>query len=147
MRPFYPMGLLGRHVVGRAFDNAVVLFNPLRPHRVHCQSKVHQHRYHSIIALGYDDVGRLHVAVDYALGMGGGQTVRNFRHDPGGVPPRDFIGDDPLIEVRAVKILGDDVTVAVFDSDVVNGDDVGVGKLGDAAGLVQKLDLHIRGIP
>ena len=73
------------------------------------------------------DVRRLDVAVDDSELVGRSDPARDLRHQLGGLVPREAAALlEHLLERASGAVLHDVVVVAIRDSDVVDGDDVGV---------------------
>ena len=132
-------GLLRRHVPRGAGDHA--LLAAARLDLVEGEAEVHQHRR---AVGGEDDVRRLDVAVDDEPGVGVGQGVGHGGHDPGRLRPGRAVLPQPLAEVGAVEVIGDDVHLPLVHADVVDRHDAGVAQLGEPARLLQGLFLRGR---
>ena len=75
-------------------------------------------------------IGRLHVAVDEAFGVGGVERVRDLRHDVDGPRRREQTDADHGGEVDAMNEPHVDEKLAVDLAEVVDGDDVRFAQLG-----------------
>ncbi len=124
-------GLLRRHVGGRAHD----LAGQCGPHVVAAgQAEVHDDR---LAASRDEDVGRLQIAVNDALGVGLVQREGQPADEVGGLHARQWRrkgdGQRPALDVghrqerRAVELAG-----------VVDGAEVGVAEAGGAAALLSE---------
>lgn len=135
--------LFGRHVVGRAGDLAAGAPVHAGAGRAEREAEVHEDGDVRLTAARHDDVGRFDVAVDDALGVGGGEPVgddgdREF-------PARPMV-EHPVVQVLAFQKFGNDEQAVVVASDVVHRDDVGVADLRHLAGFLQKrVGVHAAG--
>ncbi len=91
-----------------------------------------------VALLVHHDVGRLHVAVQHALGVRGGQRVGHGRPQPGGVHVGQRAGlAHHLGQGAALDVLHDDGQAVVVLHDVVHPHAVGVPDHGQRPGLAQ----------
>jgi hypothetical protein len=92
---------------------------------------------------GQHDVFRLEVAVNDAGGVRGGQAVGDLRGDFEQLAGRDGLAGEQRAERFALDEFADDVLLAGFNADVVNGNDVGVVERGNGAGFALKAAAQI----
>ncbi len=126
-------GLLRAHIMGRAQSGTGTGHGVVRA-RSPGNSKVHQDS--AAVLLQQHDVLGFDIPVHVALAAGVVQRHGHFLQYL-----EDALrgqGGQQLLEVPAVDVLHRQVVVAVFDTDVVNGDDVGVHQLADDARLAQE---------
>ncbi len=90
-------------------------------------------------ALRQQHVGRLHVAVDDALGVGGGEAVEHRLHHLEGQASRHrAVQLQPVLEAAAAHELHHDVRRVLLEHQVVDRDDVRVLQPGHRLGLATK---------
>jgi hypothetical protein len=92
---------------------------------------------------GQHDVFWLEVAVNDSGGVSGGQAVGYLRGDFEKFAGRDGLAGEQRSERFTLDQFADDVLLAGFNADVVNGDDVGVVERGDGAGFALKAAAQI----
>ena len=80
---------------------------------------------------GEEDVFGFQVAMNDAFGVGGGQAVRDRNHLLDGLAPWDRRPAQPLAQRLTLQQLGNDEGDAVYVSDVVDCQDVGMRECGD----------------
>ena len=88
----------------------------------------------------YDDVGRLHVAVDDALGVGVAERGGQLDADRDHLGRRQPTGLHHLRQRFAIEIFHDDEGIAVHLADVEDGDDAGMGQRPCRPRLAQEAD-------
>ena len=126
-----PLGLLGRHVAGRAQDRARlglpgVVFEPLHQPEVADLG---------LAACGQEDVGRLQIAMDDAAAVGVFHAVGQRSHQPGRLARRLRRAVDLLGQAAAGDVFEREEGLAVVFADLVDLDDVGMLQLGHGHGL------------
>ena len=108
-------------------------------------------------AADHEDIGRLDVAMDHALGVGEGEGVGDAAHDQGGLRrrrPPAFLAQ--LAQVAALQQLHRDVGAVVADAGIEHGDDVWMAEPAGGARFVDEegveclalalLDLDVEGL-
>ncbi|GAA3100171.1 hypothetical protein GCM10020254_52010 [Streptomyces goshikiensis] len=108
-------------------------------------AEVGEHRLHLAAALVEQDVGGLQVAVDHAVGVAGGERVR----DLGGQQRRGHRGEgavlpDVLVQVRAVDQVHDQGQEVALDHEVARAHDVGVRQAQQDGALAQEAHDDVR---
>ena len=89
-----------------------------------------------MVVLAEQDVGRLDVAVDEAVAVGGVERPADLRDDVRGpLGPQAPLGADERAQVGPVDVAHDDEQHAVVLARVVDGEDVGVLDRGGGLGL------------
>jgi hypothetical protein len=94
----------------------------------------------AVVAVDHDVVG-LEVAMDEAGGVGGGDPAGGVLEGAQELGPAAGLGAGPGVEALAGDELHGDPDAVDVGADVVDGDDVGVGELGEGLGLAQEADL------
>jgi hypothetical protein len=92
-----------------------------------------------------EDVGRLEVAVEDALGVGGGEGDGDFAEERGGLAGREGPLAETVGEVAAVDVVHREIRVRGGAAGIVDGDDVRVAEAGDGLGFAEKTHFQIGG--
>lgn len=137
------LGGLGRHIGGGADE----LVGPGEPRGVGQarDAEVGEHRVHLAVALVEQDVGGLQVAVDDAVGMAGGERVRDLRGEQrGGDRGERAVLAEVAVQVGAVDQVHDEGEEVALDDQVAGAHDVLVSEPQQHGALAQEPHHDVR---
>ncbi len=131
-------GLFGRHVGGRAHDQAVL--RPLGVARPAIASQPEIHDDDLLAVLIDHHIGGLEITVHDALGVRRSQAQRQLANNEGGLPGGDRFGSLPEMfgQGLALHVRHDNVTTLNHLADFMNSAHVGMFERRDRSGLAQK---------
>ncbi len=125
--------LLRRHISGGTGDNSQ--FAAAGRRLVEREAEVDEH---GNAAGREDDIGGLHVAVNRELGMRVSERVGDGGDNRHSLLPRGRVVFQPVRQILAVEIVGDDEDLAVLRADVVHRHDSRVAQPGKPPRLLQQ---------